>query len=88
MAGVLCYRKKRSAAKADAVTLSDTYLAPAIQRGLLQPLENPEQQAWWVSGDSQITFIQLNLLASISLTNAHSRCYMAHRDVCLGVVES
>ncbi|KAL6747850.1 hypothetical protein V8C86DRAFT_2896496 [Haematococcus lacustris] len=38
---------KNSAAGADCVSLGDTWLAPAIQRRLLQPLPHPEQYRWW-----------------------------------------
>ncbi|KAJ9529617.1 hypothetical protein QJQ45_014377, partial [Haematococcus lacustris] len=38
---------KNSAAGADCVSLGDAWLAPAIQRRLLQPLPHPEQYRWW-----------------------------------------
>lgn len=40
--------KKDSAAKADAATLGDAWLAPAIQKGLLQPVPAAQSSAWWV----------------------------------------
>jgi hypothetical protein len=45
---VLC-SKKNSAAKADAVTLGDAWLAPAIQAGLIQPIPAALESRWWVS---------------------------------------
>jgi hypothetical protein len=44
----LCRQKKKSAALADAVTLGDAWLAPAIQQGALQPIPTPERWRWWV----------------------------------------
>ncbi len=41
-------RKKDSAASADAVTLSDTWLGPAIQAGLLRPVPRATSSRWWV----------------------------------------
>jgi len=40
--------KKKSAGTADAVTLGDAWLAPAIQAGALQPIADPERWRWWV----------------------------------------
>lgn len=45
--------KRNSAAKADAVTLGDAWLAPAISRGLIQPIPDPADSAWWVRGLAQ-----------------------------------
>ena len=42
-------RKKQSAARADAVTLGDAWLAPAIKAGLLQPIPDAQNSTWWVS---------------------------------------
>ena len=42
-------RKKDSAAHADAVTMGDVWLAPAIQAGLVQPIPDVQHSAWWVS---------------------------------------
>lgn len=42
-------RKKQSAARADAVTLGDAWLAPAIRAGLLQPIPDAQNSTWWVS---------------------------------------
>ena len=44
----LCRQKKKSAALADAATLGDAWLAPAIQQGALQPIPTPERWRWWV----------------------------------------
>ena len=41
-------RKKDSAATADVVTLSDTWLAPAIRAGLLRPVPRATSSRWWV----------------------------------------
>lgn len=41
-------QKRKSAAAADAVTLGDAWLAPAIQQGALQPVPTPERWRWWV----------------------------------------
>ena len=35
-------------AKADAATLGDAWLAPAIQKGLIQPIPGAHGSAWWV----------------------------------------
>lgn len=43
-----CRQKKKSAGTADAVTLGDAWLAPAIQAGALQPIVDPERWRWWV----------------------------------------
>lgn len=38
-----------SARTADAVTLGDTWLGPAIKAGYLQPLQDVDSYRWWVS---------------------------------------
>ncbi|GFR49954.1 hypothetical protein Agub_g12062, partial [Astrephomene gubernaculifera] len=41
-------RNRRSAGLADVVTLGDSWLGPAVQRGLLQPLPGtPQHQRWY-----------------------------------------
>lgn len=50
-----CRRKKKSAAQADAVTLGDAWLAPAIQQGALQPIPTLERWRWWVRPASRCT---------------------------------
>lgn len=40
--------KKGSAAKADAVTLGDAWLAPAIASGLIRPIPGARDSDWWV----------------------------------------
>ncbi|KAL3137083.1 hypothetical protein ABBQ32_006668 [Trebouxia sp. C0010 RCD-2024] len=40
-------KKKISARTADAVTLGDSWLGPAIQAGYLQPLQDVESYRWW-----------------------------------------
>ena len=42
-------RKKRTVAIADAVTLGDSWLGPAIKAGYLQPLQDVTGYRWWVS---------------------------------------
>ena len=42
-------RKRKSARTADAVTLGDSWLGPAIKAGYLQPLQDVESYRWWVS---------------------------------------
>ncbi|KAK9843320.1 hypothetical protein WJX74_010303 [Apatococcus lobatus] len=42
-------KKKNSAATADAVTLGDAWLGPAIARGLLQPIPEAKVARWWSS---------------------------------------
>ena len=41
-------RKKDLASTADAVTLSDSWLAPAIQAGLVRPVPKATSSRWWV----------------------------------------
>ena len=38
-----------SAARADAVSLGDEWLAPAVRGGMLQPVPGAEAARWWVS---------------------------------------
>lgn len=49
----MCRRTGRAAGKAaataDAVTLGDAWLGPAIQQGLLQPIPHALSSPWWVS---------------------------------------
>ncbi|KAG2487410.1 hypothetical protein HYH03_013979 [Edaphochlamys debaryana] len=40
-------KNKRSSGIADAVTLGDAWLAPAVARGLVQPLRGAEGYRWW-----------------------------------------
>ena len=40
--------KGKDACTADAVTLGDAWLAPAIQQGLLQPIPAAKTSRWWV----------------------------------------
>ncbi|KAK9866488.1 hypothetical protein WJX84_005441 [Apatococcus fuscideae] len=40
-------KKKNSAATADAVTLGDAWLGPAVARGLLQPIPEAAAARWW-----------------------------------------
>ena len=57
---ILCIcRKKDSAAHADAVTMGDVWLAPAIQAGLVQPIPDAQHSAWWVSGSYQASAINV-----------------------------
>ena len=44
-------RTKQSAALADVVTLGDSWLAPAIRNGLIQPLPNADHSRWFQSLD-------------------------------------
>ena len=46
--GRLC-RKGRQVSQADAVTLGDSWLAPAIKAGYLQPIKDAKSYRWWVS---------------------------------------
>lgn len=39
--------KDKSAARADAVTVGDSWLAPAIRSGALQPISFPQRWRWW-----------------------------------------
>ncbi|CAL8462508.1 g2041 [Coccomyxa elongata] len=39
--------KKNSAARADAVSLGDAWLGPAIRAGLIQPIPDAESSRWW-----------------------------------------
>lgn len=42
-----------SARTADAVTLGDSWLGPAIKAGYLQPLQDVDSYRWWVSLQTQ-----------------------------------
>ena len=44
-------KKRRNIAAADAVTLGDSWLAPAIKAGYLQPLQDAASYRWWVSNE-------------------------------------
>lgn len=49
---------KKATCSADAVTMGDAWLAPAIQQGLLQPVPGATSSRWWVS-HSNTAFISL-----------------------------
>ncbi|DBA66493.1 TPA: hypothetical protein ACH3X2_002464 [Trebouxia sp. C0005] len=41
--------KKKTASRADVVTIGDSWLGPAIKAGYLQPLQDVDSFRWWVS---------------------------------------
>lgn len=79
-------RKKNSAATADAVTMGDAWLGPAIARGLLQPIPEADVARWWVSSHaftihtqpaSGLHLVELQEKASDLSFNLNTRYHLA-----------
>ena len=70
-----------SARTADAVTLGDSWLGPAIKAGYLQPLQDVGNFRWWVSLQSQPS-LALALASALALTLALSLALLAQSILC------
>ena len=62
-----------SARTADAVTLGDSWLGPAIKADYLQPLQDVDSYRWWVSLQSYLALAQA-LALSLALALACPTC--------------
>lgn len=73
----LTCRKKMPARTADAVTLGDSWLGPAIKAGYLQPLQDVDSYRWWVSVQSYLALaltLAISLALALTLALACSTC--------------
>ncbi len=86
-----CCRKKKSASRADVVTVGDSWLGPAIKAGYLQPLQDVDSFRWWVSSHPYASALpvclclqSLHLMpqyAAAAQEAASGTCYFAGHSV-------